>query len=1847
MKRNKDKTTKQERVQVSVRIRPFNDQEKEIDPTTPIKSVDKKNASLRIQKEYDSKNFSYDHIYPEDSIQSEIFEETSKAVVKSVLDGYNGTIFAYGQTGTGKTYTMVGEFKDQKNRGIIPRAFDYIFDYVKQDKEHTYNIKISFIQIYLEHIQDLIEPTKKEIRIRESPEEGVYLEGVKWIPVKSTQECAEQFHKGEKNRVTESTIMNKDSSRSHAILIARIEKGITLSKEKMEELRKETNEKIKAERVMTISYLYLVDLAGSERVKKTKAVDMRLQEAKKINFSLLTLGKCINALAEGSANFISYRESVLTRLLQESLGGNAKTSLIVTVSPSNYNTDETISSLNFAQRAMKVKNKPQINITVDYHALYIKLQEDYDKLNDRCAELELKNEKLQEENEKLKSGEIFVELQKKSIDINLGDATDISGNKKNRKISQNKDYEKEIEECKAEIERLQKFHKSLLNKKVEEYENVLKNIDKMVYEKEQTIEKLVEDNKNLNNKNKKNKEIIEDYQKEKEELLNSIADLTNKLNYEQESKGKKSEEEHKKELDALNAQIEMLEKKIIPLENRNLLNSDSINLVKNKIDNKILFLKEEKDNLSKEKSNNVIKLSQNDIKIKLYNDEKNNIERRLSSITNDMKVILTNRKNEIINDIELRQLENGKINEMQNDLNNRINNIDEEIKKMKQLKKNFELIGDEEISRVDKTEIFCLNKLNETNSFLMNKRFEESNERLKKYLNSINELSQKVNDLNRVINSVKKENIELNKKVTLGSKNLKTSINDSSNSNIISNSINENIEKKEKNEKKENQNQLIKIKEYENQINELKKEINNLNQNLSNEKKNNTEKRSKLIEENNKKQEELKLKINQLIQENSELNKKLNFLNNDLAENKEQITLIKNLNEREIAEKISAYDAQIALLNKELKSKEKMINDSISINEAIKSKNKARDDELKKLRTENNELNDRINNYEIKIMQLNNEISEKEKIINDSITDKESLGEKMGQKEEKIKKLENLNKSQIKEINGLKNELNEKNLKLSLTEKNLTNITSSNKKLLNEIMNKNNSIKTNESELQTLNSTLNELNITNEQLTSQLDDLNSKYKTISGEFDTLNNKFKKVNNELSLAKDNNGKLNIKISTMNNELKLLYEKNEKLNNELSEKEKLFGENLGKSEMDAKLLEDYKNKLQNLKKENLELNKNNILINENNQKLKTNIKLTTDEVDQLKNQIQKELLPKIKNYEMHINLLTKENKAKEKMLNSNKENNTKINMSLNKNLEELNNLKSEKEQNDKEIQNLNKEVNFLKLKILDKDKEISKLKEEIKNINDDTNNKKDEYNNEINILNNQLSTQQSSNQEHIQKIEELNTKIKKLQNESIKLTEKNTDYMNKILLYKEQINNLTEMNQELKIKNSTQQETMMKLTSLSKDDNEAKQNALLSIKELNNKINEYLLTINSKENEIKKLKEENYKFKSDINDLNAQLKSKQNIETKISELKEQQNQALSVKSGTKTQLNLLSVNCDEVAQVFNKFQNEVETIQTLINNNKNFNKMINLSNLNKLIEENEESEPDSMAQSQASFYSKKNGGDNGNEIKLNKKEKIMDEKDKKPMEICMKNINEKVAESRIKFLSLINSYYNALTHINKKIKEKEKLHNSIIDMNNTLMKETLPSIENSEKIIELYQKKINKSKTDDELLFYLNKLINDIITKLKDSTKNQKEEIERLHDRVQFFSKQTVNIKRTHEIIANNERNEHKLKEEKFEEALKKKEEEINKMKLQMNQKDKDIDEKNTENNDLSEKLLDMKEKYNIKDKDFEVLFDKAQEESKKNDIKALNTGKYAFKDFLGEVKNFTEGLYNFSILKSVK
>ena len=209
--------------------------------------------------------------------------------------------------------------------------------------------------------------------------------------------------------------------------------------------------------------------------------------------------------------------------------------------------------------------------------------------------------------------------------------------------------------------------------------------------------------------------------------------------------------------------------------------------------------------------------------------------------------------------------------------------------------------------------------------------------------------------------------------------------------------------------------------------------------------------------------------------------------------------------------------------------------------------------------------------------------------------------------------------------------------------------------------------------------------------------------------------------------------------------------------------------------------------------------------------------------------------------------------------------------------------------------------------------------------------------------------------------------------------------------------------------------------------------------------------------------------------------------------------------------------------------------------------------------------------------------------------------------------------------------------KKIREKEKLHNSINDLYNTLFKEILPNIENFEQIINHYQKKIDKSKTDDEILFYLNKLLNDVINKLKDTNTEQKNEIERLHERVEYFLTQCSNMKKTQEIIVNEERNT-------IQKELKKKEEEIEKMKLRLTEKDKNIDEKNTKYNDLSEQLLNFKEKYKIKEKDFESLMSTANEKINKNNIKDLNYGKHNFSIFYDKVREFAEGLYNYTGLK---
>ena len=409
---------------------------------------------------------------------------------------------------------MVGEFLDDKLKGIIPRSFDYIFSKIeenqKKDNSERYKISIAFIQIYLETIQDLFE-LKNQVRIREDPDKGVFLENCMWIQIKNTKECEEAFRKGEKNRNTECTRMNAHSSRSHALLIAKIEKSF--------------EDKTNKEHLMTSSHLYLVDLAGSERVNKTNAKLMRLEEAKKINYSLLVLGNCIQSLTDNKNSHVSYRDSKLTRLLQESLGGNAKTSLIVTVSPSNYNAEETFSSLNFAVRAMKVQNKPIVNKSEDYQAQLIKLQEEYDKLQEKYTKLKIDYEIVLEENQKFKNGETYIDLRRKSIDEELKKR--IKGSNKNN-LDENDIKDESIKKLNEEFKKMENNYRELIKNKDEEYNNNLKIIEKDNLKKDQEYENMKNELNKIENKNKELENTNYDLKNTNQDLQTSLLDALSK-----------------------------------------------------------------------------------------------------------------------------------------------------------------------------------------------------------------------------------------------------------------------------------------------------------------------------------------------------------------------------------------------------------------------------------------------------------------------------------------------------------------------------------------------------------------------------------------------------------------------------------------------------------------------------------------------------------------------------------------------------------------------------------------------------------------------------------------------------------------------------------------------------------------------------------------------------------------------------------------------------------------------------------------------------------------------------------------------------------------------------------------------------------------------------------------------------------------------------------------------------------------------------------------------------------------------------------------------------------------------
>lgn len=310
------------------------------------------------QSKEGSGSFTFDRVFDTQSRQADIFDFSIRPTVDDILNGYNGTVFAYGQTGAGKSFTMMGASIDDDNlKGVIPRIVEQVFASIAASPMNIeYTVKVSYMEIYMEKIRDLLDPIHDNLPVHEEKNRGVYVKGLLEIYVSSVGEVYEVMRRGDMARATAATNMNQESSRSHSIFV------ITVAQKNVETGSAKSGQ------------LFLVDLAGSEKVGKTGASGQTLEEAKKINKSLSALGMVINALTDAKTSHVPYRDSKLTRILQESLGGNSRTTLIINCSPSSYNVEETISTLRFGTRAKKIENKAKVNAELSPAELKILLK---------------------------------------------------------------------------------------------------------------------------------------------------------------------------------------------------------------------------------------------------------------------------------------------------------------------------------------------------------------------------------------------------------------------------------------------------------------------------------------------------------------------------------------------------------------------------------------------------------------------------------------------------------------------------------------------------------------------------------------------------------------------------------------------------------------------------------------------------------------------------------------------------------------------------------------------------------------------------------------------------------------------------------------------------------------------------------------------------------------------------------------------------------------------------------------------------------------------------------------------------------------------------------------------------------------------------------------------------------------------------------------------------------------------------------------------------------------------------------------------------------------------------------
>uniref|UniRef100_A0A0A9FUF8 GSVIVT01025610001 n=1 Tax=Arundo donax TaxID=35708 RepID=A0A0A9FUF8_ARUDO len=474
-------------VQVVLRCRPLSEEEQRSNVQCAISCNDPKREVRVLHSLFKQadKTFTFDKVFGPESQQKSIYEHAVAPIVNDVLEGYNCTVFAFGQTGTGKTYTMEGEMRQKVSElpdtaGVIPRAVRHIFDMLEARKA-DYSMKVTFLELYNEDITDLLaledqsrfpeDRQKRPITLMEDGKGGAVIRGLEEIVVYSPSNIYSLLERGSSRRRTADTALNKQSSRSHAVFSINIHvKETTAGNEEL----------------MKCGRLNLVDLAGSENIARSGAREGRAREAGEMNKSLLTLGRVITALVEHSVH-VPYRDSKLTRLLRESLGGKAKTCIIATVSPSVHSLEETLVTLDYASRAKSIRNKPEANkktcksvmlkdlyqemermkqdvkATREKNGIYIPQErfvlEEAEKkaMREQIEHLELSIEKQSKEVEKFKG--LYLAEQERSLDFEC----------------QNKDLKINLESWKGKFLDLQEAH-SRANISLKEKDFIISNL---------------------------------------------------------------------------------------------------------------------------------------------------------------------------------------------------------------------------------------------------------------------------------------------------------------------------------------------------------------------------------------------------------------------------------------------------------------------------------------------------------------------------------------------------------------------------------------------------------------------------------------------------------------------------------------------------------------------------------------------------------------------------------------------------------------------------------------------------------------------------------------------------------------------------------------------------------------------------------------------------------------------------------------------------------------------------------------------------------------------------------------------------------------------------------------------------------------------------------------------------------------------------------------------------------------------------------------------------------------------------------------------------------------------------